>query len=305
MREIIIYHSADFDGIASCLIAWKYVCNYRAQEDIELFGWNYGDELPSAKTMIERYDKIYMVDISFPANIMRELFESGKLVWIDHHQTAISDSDTYAYNTCPGLRRIGTAACELTWEFCFPNYTCPDLIQYLGAWDVFNKTRFDWENIVNPLQMSCSEHFGMNPKNWMGELDAIFSNDQTLLQKLISDGMLIYGYTKKRAESAVRKYAFEVRVAGRLRGICILNTTFGSMQFVSVIKNYDCCVVANRRDANTYNFSIYIEPEKEGIVNFSAGEYMKANYNGGGHKNAAGGILNLDQFLRLITEQEV
>lgn len=305
MREIVIYHSADFDGVASSLIVWKFVCNYRNQEDIELFGWNYGDELPSVAAMINQYDKIYMVDISFPAEFMRKLYESGKLVWIDHHQTAVSDSELYAYNDCPGLRRIGTAACELTWEFCFPGYQCPDLIQYLGAWDVFNKGRFDWEGIINPIQMSCSEHYGMNPKSWMPDLDAIFSNDQTLLQKLISDGNLIYGYTKKRAESAVRKYAFEVKVAGRLRGICILNTTFGSVQFVSVIKNYDCCVVANRKSANLYNFSIYVEPEKEPLINFHAGEYMKANYGGGGHRNAAGGTLNLEQFEKLIVNQEV
>ena len=40
-------------------------------------------------------------------------------------------------------------------------------------------------------------------------------------------------------------------------------------------------------------------------TDFSCGQYMKDNYGGGGHKGAAGGRLNLDQFNKLISECKI
>ena len=307
MKVLIIYHSADFDGVMSALICRKYLLNNQAQYnidmDIDLFGWNYGDAAPDYSNMIRRYDQIYAVDISFGGNIMQEFVKSQKFIWIDHHITAIQDSELYGYSECPGLRRIGTAACELTWEFLFPNYDAPLVVQYLGAWDVFNKGRFDWEGIVNPLQVACSQRYGLIPQHWYDELDDLMLNTNGLLDSIIHDGKIIYSYNQQRSEAAVRKYGFEVLIDGRWRGICLMNTTFGSIQFKSVISQYDCSVVVNRKNKDLYNVSIYIEPEH--IIDFNAGEYLKKNYNGGGHKNAAGGVLNFEQFKNLIYSQKL
>lgn len=304
MKTLVIYHSSDFDGVMSCLICRKYLLNlsqHNLKIDIDLFGWNYGDIIPDINTMTTKYDQIYTVDISFPKDIMIELAKSGKLVWIDHHITAIQDSEQFGYSSCTGLRRVGTAACELTWEYLFPGFDCPQVVQYLGAWDVFNKGRFDWEGIVNPLQVACSERYGLLPQHWFSELDDLMLNNNGLLDSIIHDGKIIYSYNKQRSEAAVRKYGFEILVDGKWRGICLMNTTFGSIQFKSIISKYDCSIVVNRKNKDTYNVSIYIEPEHN--IEFNAGEYLKKYYNGGGHKNAAGGVLNFEQFCKLIYEQ--
>lgn len=304
MKTLVIYHSSDFDGVMSCLICRKYLLNlsqHNLKIDIDLFGWNYGDIIPDINTMTTRYDQIYTVDISFPKDVMIELAKSGKLVWIDHHITAIQDSEQFGYSSCTGLRRVGTAACELTWEYLFPGFDCPQVVQYLGAWDVFNKGRFDWEGIVNPLQVACSERYGLLPQHWFSELDDLMLNNNGLLDSIIHDGKIIYSYNKQRSEAAVRKYGFEILVDGKWRGICLMNTTFGSIQFKSIISKYDCSIVVNRKNKDTYNVSIYIEPEH--TIEFNAGEYLKKYYNGGGHKNAAGGVLNFEQFCKLIYEQ--
>lgn len=307
MKALIIYHSADFDGVMSALICRKYLLNNRDQYnidiDVDIFGWTYGDTIPDIKYYLHKYDQIYAVDISYPAEVMVELEKSGKLVWIDHHVTSIQDSEEFGYNNCTGLRRIGTAACELTWEYLFPDYDCPMIVQYLGAWDVFNKERFDWEGVVNPVQVACSERYGLNLQRWYDELDDLMLNNGGLLDTIINNGKIIYNYTLQRSESAVKRYGFEVTIDGRLKGICMMNTTFGSTQFKSVISKYDCCVVVNRKEKDLYNVSIYIEPERE--LDFSAGEYLKKNYNGGGHKNAAGGILNFEQFKELVYNQRL
>lgn len=304
MKTLVIYHSSDFDGVMSCLICRKYLLNlsqHNLKIDIDLFGWNYGDIIPDINTMTTKYDQIYTVDISFPKDVMIELAKSGKLVWIDHHITAIQDSEQFGYSSCTGLRRVGTAACELTWEYLFPGFDCPQVVQYLGAWDVFNKGRFDWEGLVNPLQVACSERYGLLPQHWFSELDDLMLNNNGLLDSIIHDGKIIYSYNKQRSEAAVRKYGFEILVDGKWRGICLMNTTFGSIQFKSIISKYDCSIVVNRKNKDTYNVSIYIEPEH--TIEFNAGEYLKKYYNGGGHKNAAGGVLNFEQFCKLIYEQ--
>lgn len=306
-KILIIYHSADFDGVMSCLICRRYFQQYKSTYDptisIKLLGWNYGDELPNIGNLCSEYDLIYAVDISFPAEIMEVLAGTGKFYWIDHHITAIQDSEKHGYTNCPGLREIGTAACELTWRFLYNDVPAPTLVQYLGAWDVFNKDRFDWEGIVNPIQMACSERYGLIPQKWYKEIETLLSNDEQLLNTLIHDGQVIYRYTQRRAEAYVKRYGFEVLVAGRFKGICLLNATFGSTQFNSILSNYDCCIVANRKSSDMYGISIYIEPER--TIDFNAGDYLKEHYNGGGHKNAAGGFLSFEQFTELVYNQKI
>lgn len=308
MKTLIIYHSADFDGVMGGLIVRKYIQSFGKANpglfiSIESLGWNYGDSIPNVESLLSKYDQIYMTDLSFPVDEMKILSASGKFVWIDHHITALQDSVTYGYDNCTGLRRNGTAACELTWEYLFPNTPCPEIVQYLGAWDVFAKNRFDWEGVVNPIQVACSERFGLLPKRWLPYLDKLLLNEDNIIGELVHDGRIIYNYCLQRYASAVKKYGFEVLIDGKYRAICMLNTTFGSTQFKSVIHDYDCCIVVNRKGKDAYNISIYIEPEKS--IDFNAGEYLKAHYSGGGHKNAGGGLLNFEQFQNLVYNQVV
>ena len=57
--------------------------------------------------------------------------------WIDHHKTAI---EAYEQTTSRilGLRRVGAAACELTWQEMFPGATTPLAVTLLGRWDVWD-----------------------------------------------------------------------------------------------------------------------------------------------------------------------
>ena len=50
-----------------------------------------------------------------------------------------------------------------------------------------------------------------------------------------------------------------------------------------------------------YSISMYSETE----TGLNLADYMKQNYNGGGHKCAAGGTMTRDQFLRLLDNQVV
>lgn len=138
-KTTVVYHSADFDGLFCREIARKFL------PDAELIGWDYGDpalEFPKEGT-------VYVLDLSpdcFWESPLRADF-IGRLVWIDHHKSAIEkydgegwvhepagkDSFGVAYKefwrkghetrtTAPspaiaGYRIDGVSACRLAWQW--------------------------------------------------------------------------------------------------------------------------------------------------------------------------------------------
>ena len=74
--------------------------------------YNYGKEIPD----VNKYDKVFVVDVSF-GDRTRFLFDEWEdkgidVTWIDHHKTVIEAVKDY---NVKGKRRIGTAACGLSW----------------------------------------------------------------------------------------------------------------------------------------------------------------------------------------------
>lgn len=98
-RNLVIYHSADFDGIFCREIARKFL-----GASADYVGWNYGEPAPPAAG----YTTIFMLDCCVPA-----LMSDPRLVWIDHHATQIAQ---YPASIC-GYRIDGVAACRLTWQW--------------------------------------------------------------------------------------------------------------------------------------------------------------------------------------------
>ena len=53
-----------------------------------------------------------------------------------------------------------------------------------------------------------------------------------------------------------------------------------------------------------FSVSLYSEPDGR-LGNFELGEYMRKYYKGGGHKHAAGGILDGEGFKRLVFDKKI
>lgn len=136
-----IYHSKDLDGWMSAAIV-----KHRFPSTI-LIGWNYGDPIPEIDP---ETDMLFMVDISFPPDVMFDLSRKTHLVWIDHHARTITETEEYFRNkdhsTVPGNRNPRFAACELTWYFLFPDDIIPELVRLLGRYDCFGHHQI-WKSI--------------------------------------------------------------------------------------------------------------------------------------------------------------
>src|SRR5260221_503725 len=114
MKTLVIYHSADFDGIFCREIARKFL-----PEDTEFVGWNFGDE-PLKPPQCAIYvldlplDRVFGFDYKTVGN-ERGPYHPAGLVWIDHHKSSIESHP----NNIPGYRIDGVAACRLAWQWFF------------------------------------------------------------------------------------------------------------------------------------------------------------------------------------------
>lgn len=301
MKALVVFHRVDFDGLFSFATA-KRALEIEGYE-VEAFGFNYNDQVEMPDFSV--FDKIVMCDISFPVPVMKELKDkyASKVVWIDHHITAINDSIANGYDSLEGVRVDGTAACVLTFKY-FNECSYDDIpyaIRLAGANDVWDHETYDWENEVQPLQYGLSLVVAMNSDKMYEVYDDIIENPEIYINK----GLDIKTYNESLYESWCKRFSFEVEVGPGLKGIAMLCPVFTSKIFKSISENYDVCVVAEKsgQQEGVYNVSMYSDKHMD--LGFSCGAYMKENYGGGGHAGAAGGFLNIDQFVRLLTEHTI
>ncbi len=158
MKTICIYHSRDLDGWMSAAIVKKWWEETQDDGDIwdniEFFGWDYGDKILE----LSGYEKVIMCDISFPTDTMVELYDrlDNNFIWIDHHVSAINPVLELAkkkhISLFNGLLNTEFAACELTWNFFFPNDSMPEIVRLLGRYDCFGHKGTDEEKYVLEFQ---------------------------------------------------------------------------------------------------------------------------------------------------------
>ena len=299
-KILIIYHRADYDGIFSAIIAKKYYESKGVR--VETLGWNYGDELIDIHAKIPVYQGIVMVDVCLPPEQMIELAESGKLTWIDHHETAIKDALENGYDKVSGVRTIGTAACELVWKYFYPARETPTLIAYAGTYDVWDKNRYNWDEDIVPLQYGLKNEYGLSLKKIEADWDELLTDCEWVMDK----GSVIYEWIRHISEAWVNNCGFEVEVGEqKLKGIAIVTPMTGSLVFESVLAKYDLFLVVQVRDnASRITVSMYTEPDKD-LGGFSCGAYLKEKYGGGGHATAGGcNMIDEETFRRLIYEHK-
>ena len=178
---LCIYHSRDLDGWTSAAIVKDRYPN------AELIPWDYGNPIPPFNP--HNYDLIFLVDISFPAGVMQAM--PGHTVWIDHHPSAIKDSQENRYDHLRGTRNHMYAACELTWEFLHDKQLMPDGVHLVGMYDSFRHKRepLAYQREVMNFQYAARTYITnpyeaaslliMNTQPWIDAGDHIFEYMKT------------------------------------------------------------------------------------------------------------------------------
>ncbi len=278
---ICIHHNRDLDGFASgAIVKRKY-------PDCTLIGWDYSEPLPDFEQF--RDQEVIMIDITFKIDQIYDLmFICKHLTIIDHHIgikrdiVAAEHIGTESETTksleyiAPKFRYIyedGIAACEIGWQYLFPDEPIPYGILLLSRYDTWRKTEGNWEGETLPFQMYMKlVSSGADKFAW----DAVDNVNQGLLT-----GKILLEYQRKQNKNAA--YGAFVREVGGLRAICLNTNTFSSQVFDTVWnpEEHDIMLPFNYQQG-LWKCSLYTEkPEIDCSV------LAKAR-GGGGHKMAAG-----------------
>jgi oligoribonuclease NrnB/cAMP/cGMP phosphodiesterase (DHH superfamily) len=174
------YHSADLDGHCSgAIVKYRY-------PECEMFPINYGDVFPWDKFLDENED-VFMVDFCLqPFDMMQKLNSEIHLIWIDHHKSALDESYVKGFIASKGQSLDSSkAACELTWEYLFPDRPVPLAVKLLSLYD-------SWT-----YQGTVGDHW----KELFGtSIDA---------QRYVEEGHILLRYDESQKAKYVQTYAFE------------------------------------------------------------------------------------------------
>lgn len=265
------FHRSDLDGHCSgAIIKIKY-------PECEMIGVDYDDTLESLGLVghFQTGEKIFIVDFSFGGSDMDYLNSHFDLHWIDHHKSAI---EKYAsLGNIKGIREIGKAGCELTWEYLHPDQSIPDAAYYLGRYDVW-----DHENgNTLPFQYGMRNISDTQPGSeiWNQLLQL---QDHVLFLKILNEGKVILTYQRKQDEIHAKEMTFEVTFEG-LRAIALNKIFCDSKVFDSVYdpEKHDIMILFGMK-GRFWKYSLYsTKPE----VNVSK---LAVKYSGGGNAGAAG-----------------
>ena len=331
MKTVCIYHSIDLDGWMSAAIVkhWyekKYYPNtlYHGNvivdpneglHSLTFLGWNYGDPIPN----LSEYDEVIMCDVSFPLTDMLEL-DNKEFIWIDHHISAITKIDSFVKENMEfqdktiadevkidGLRDTNFAACELTWQYFFPNQSMPEIVRLLGRYDCFGHKGTNEEKKVLEFQYGARQAISNYEEAYDYLLRSIHKSriSSTIEEDILMQGKSIYSYLCTEAKQ-IYKNGFEIKfeeekwiynpnniIIHERKFICFNRERFNPINFgINYHKDgYDgaaCFWYTN----GMWNFSLYND---NGEVDCSV---IAKEYGGGGHKGAAG--FRIDNIKNII-----
>lgn len=289
-RTILIYYHDDNDGCCAAAVAGNYY--NRNEFAIKFVPVNYGKEQWNEEEM-GAAEKIWLLD--FASDEMDEFVKvcGSKLIWIDHHKTAMEKFPDIWKSNIPGIRSIEKAACVLTWEYIHPECALPpDTVAYIGDKDIW---KFEYVET-----RAFSAGFSLMVKTpddpvWDVLLSSNYEYEGTV-NKMISIGELLL-------ESQIYKIQklFERGVDCTFHNwkARLVNTT-GNIselgEFIYRKPEYDIAVMWQAVE-DTVVFSLRSDSGNPDSPDCAE---IAQQYGGGGHRNAAGFQKKNMDFPRLL-----
>jgi oligoribonuclease NrnB/cAMP/cGMP phosphodiesterase (DHH superfamily) len=245
-----------------------------------MIGIDYGDDFPWDR--IAPRETVYMVDFSLqPWDDMVRLSEMCRLIWIDHHKSAIDNQHSYPIR-CRGRWTVGIGACALVWRWLaeaeqHPDFvdSAPQAVRLLAKYDVWDHS----DHKCLPFQ------YGMRLRNTMpGEpiWDTVLTGPQEAFIDLINEGETVMEYQRQQDAIRAKAMCFETELDG-LRCIAANHGLGNSKLFDTVWdpERYDAMLTFNWRKSR-WTVSLYSDKPDIDV------SLVAKAHGGGGHKGAAG-----------------
>jgi oligoribonuclease NrnB/cAMP/cGMP phosphodiesterase (DHH superfamily) len=125
----VLYHGNCYDGFGSAFSAWKKLGNSAVYYPVA-----YNAPVPDIST----FDTVYIVDFSYPKDVMEKIADQvKKLVIIDHHKTAQQNLQDFSRPNAEKIFDMNKSGAYLTWEYFHPNTEIPQLIKHISDRDLW------------------------------------------------------------------------------------------------------------------------------------------------------------------------
>lgn len=164
--KIYILHHDDADGWGAGAICHSSISENKYETKI--FAVNYNQPLPFDIETLTSKDKVYILDFSYPKQILEDIYERvEKLVVIDHHKSAIDIADLPYV-----VFDLNKSGVLLAWEYFVPEYPAPESVELLDCYDLWKKNdpRYPWEKVV-AFHFACMEGLKKDMQAWVGMLN--------------------------------------------------------------------------------------------------------------------------------------
>lgn len=328
----IIYHNADFDGKLSNEACRYWLAKLYPDATIHSYGWDYGRPLPTVfdgcsgdaedgtPASWSDYDLIYIVDLSVDELMGNEDLRS-KIVWIDHHKSAINKWDRLADmgdKPCPyfmGYRIDGVAACRLCWQWFLvdmgdygpmPNKQDyldrqvdePMILRLAGEYDIWDHRDPRGKALQFGLrQLSPEGLASLIRVEFDGVKDSTDGDSSKALEDCVLSGIAIKRYCDINNDAYARNFCQTIH----WRGLCWCALNIGQRGNSDLlrggIKPEHQALFAWRWTGSKVSVSLYHAPGHEDL---DLSEIAVA-FNGGGHRGACGFTTTLSHLEGILT----
>jgi oligoribonuclease NrnB/cAMP/cGMP phosphodiesterase (DHH superfamily) len=261
MKTLVLYHAHCNDGFGAAWVARRHYGKAASYQAIQ-----YGQQPPP----VEDRD-VLILDFSFPRRLLLRMHEKARsLLVLDHHVTAQEDLEGLEFARFD-LERSGAT---MTWDHFFPGEPRPWLLEYVEDRDLWQWKLPHSEEVAAALQ-SYVRKFEV----WDGILERG-------AEALITEGEPILRYKRRLVDAAASRYRlveFEGYTVPCITS-CILQSEIGGR----LAKKYPFILIQfEMEDRRIYSLRSHA---KKGA---DVGSIAR-RYGGGGHRNAAGFTVYLD-----------
>ena len=318
MRNLIIYHFEDNDGVCSCALIKNELVN-NGEKEIDTLGSNYAslDKLMQDNDFDEyfgKYDRVYMTDVSFNDwTYMKKLHDKfgENFIWFDHHAPIIADSHKYGFDDAPGYRDAGE---EYDWD------TAPTLLRLLSAWDCWSWVREGiGEEFIRAFNAGVTAISELSVDYFFDNIGAFlmpgsqskwyhYPTDsepfvRNFIDRFTVTGADIIARQDRAAEVLVKEYGEEGWTVGGESAVMVVTSGPTNSQMFKSVKNVvEHGICFKHTKEGKWIVSLY---NTRNDITFDCGDYLRKKYGGGGHVGAAGCTLDNEQFYKVITEKSL
>ncbi|MGE0525863.1 MAG: phosphoesterase [Bdellovibrionales bacterium] len=260
--KYVLYHSKCYDGFGAAYAAWKKFGN-----SAKYIAVSYGYPVPEMPGATE----VFIVDFSYPRDVIEEIAARVPLTVLDHHKTAkealepLIRPDGYNPRVVFDMERSGA---KITWEYLHRT-PCPPLIEHISDRDLW-QFKLDGTAKIHKALVALPMDFEV----W----------DQLDCEQLKKDGEVCERLYSQLVHNIVES-AWLGEIDGKL--CAMVNTSFAWSEVgEALLEKY-----ANQPGVKfAASFTVFRDQtmwslRSKGDFDVSA---IAKKFGGGGHKNAAG-----------------